>query len=465
MAKNIRSKYIKNLISESKGISEGLEETTKEALKDILRETVNEQFRSILAEADDDFDEEEVDTEAENAAVAQEPEVEAEDGVVADEEPVDTAAEAEGEEVPEEEPDEEEEEIWNSLEQYKNEDGEYDLTGMDGKEAARVLKVMDPDKDGIRIVKDGNKIELTDDDAGTEYVIELEPEENEFEIEVDESVTECDDNLIGESENTGNTGYMGNKYQGKTAMTTPDNHEPSPMDGYRDWDKGAPHGTEKRYGKSKGDPQPFNEGIMLEVELDDEMEEHSGPEGPGRRHAVKTHHNTNKTTHTGREGSEGGRLVNPSTESDYQPDKEEDRADEAIKRKANKVFRENKELKAVAGKIKDKLEESYLLNYNLGRVVKIITENSTTREEKIDIVNRFSESKSIEESNRLYETISKELNSSKKTADIEKSLNGPITEARSIDYKPSVVETSMYRSEDLHETLDLMERMDRLNRK
>ena len=95
--------------------------------------------------------------------------------------------------------------------------------------------------------------------------------------------------------------------------------------------------------------------------------------------------------------------------------------------------------------------------------MKIITENATTRDEKIAIVNRFSEVKSIAESKRLYETITKELSSTKATSNVDNVLNGNINEGR--QWAPDVVETAMYRSEDLHETLDLMERMDRIGRK
>ena len=454
--KNIRSKYIKNLLGESKELTKELEETTKETLKDILKETVNAEFRNILNEAPEDYKEEEV--APENPMPAEQPDGQAAQTADATGVPAvtpDAGAPAEGMEgaVEPEQPamngeTQGNDELWNSLEQYKDADGEYDLTGFDAKEAARVLKVMDPNKDGIRIVKDGNRIELKDDNADTEYVIELDPEEeNVYDIEMSPEP-------MGESDDHGNVGYMGNRYQKKTAMTTPDNHEPSPMKGYRDWDKGARHGTEKRYGKSKGDGQPYDdeldEGIILEVETECGETEAGLKTGNGRGVGQRSKNwKGQKTPREKRHREETG--VNPS-------------ANESIKRKANEIFLENKELKKVASKIKDRLEESYLMNYNLGKIVKIITENSTTRDEKINIVNRFSQSKSIEESKGLYEAISKELASAKTTSNVDSVMNGQVINESS-KWQPSIVETSMYRSEDLHNTLDLMERMDRLGKK
>lgn len=461
MAKNIRSKYIKNLVNESEGIGKELDELTKQTLKDILRETVNAEFRSILNENDEDFEEEEVTPEEEPVMDGETPETEEPAG----EEPEADLEGAEEEEVPEEEepaiePAEEEEEedpeekaVWDSLEQYKDEAGEYDLTGMDGEEVVKVLKVMKPE-DGIRVVKNDNgTLKLTDDENDVEYIIDLDDddEEDTFEIEVDECGNQMPN--LGELHEDDNTGYT-DDYQKKTAMTTPDNHEPSPMDGYHDWDDGAPHGTEKPWA-GKGDSQPFKE----EVNEGGSGLHHGGartvgaPSTPNAKRKSKEYQDVRKRVPSSHN----------STDKSAMNDSNEEKVEEAIKRKANQVFLENKQLKEVASKIKDRLEESYLTNYNLGKIVKIITENTTTRDEKIAIVNRFSEVKSIEESKRLYETITKELSTAKTTSNVENVLNGNINESR--QWTPDVVETAMYRSEDLHDTLDLMERMDRIGKK
>lgn len=445
MAKNIRSKYIKNLIDEQKGIDAKLEETTKETLRSILKETVSDEFKKILSESDDDYEEEEVTA----------------DGAIdaADEVPVDTPDETEGGEDTAEKPEldgadaeegedaagEDEEGIWDSLEQYKNEDGEYDLTGFSAENAARVLKVMDPNKDGVRIVRKGDKIELSDEANDAEYVIELEPEtENEYEIDIEESVDECGDANMFESENTGNTGYTDN-YQRETAMTM------DPDDGAktRKWNAGTPTGNGKRWVGNKGDMSPYNKKVneeaIVEVVTDD-MEDEAA-ETMSNKRTMKDLHNH----HNGEPRHDRHRIgpKNPTMNA---------RTEESIKRKANEIFRENKQLKQVAEKIMKKLDEAYVLNHNLGKIIKLVTENATTRDEKIDIVNRFNDTRSIDESNRVYEQIDRELKSSKQTSNVDKVVNGTITEAK----QPGVVETSLYQSDDLYKTINMMERLERI---
>ena len=78
-------------------------------------------------------------------------------------------------------------------------------------------------------------------------------------------------------------------------------------------------------------------------------------------------------------------------------------------------------------------------------------ENTTSHSEKVDILNRFNEAKTIEQSNMLYETISRELKANSKNVTLEsKSLT---TEGSAIN------ETKVYESEGLKEVKNMMKRM------
>ena len=56
----------------------------------------------------------------------------------------------------------------------------------------------------------------------------------------------------------------------------------------------------------------------------------------------------------------------------------------------------------------DKIKESAVLNNNLAKYVKLISENTTTKDEKLSILRRFSnQGNSIDSSNKLYESINK----------------------------------------------------------
>lgn len=469
---NIRSKYIKNLLADKEDLGKTLEESTKEALKSIVDEAVNKNLRSMISEGKEDDYEEEVVDDTEN--IVDEPET-------SEEEPKDEETSEETEETEESGDDadaedtDDEEGLWDSLEQYKGEDGEYDLTGMDSEDAIKVLRVMKPE-DGIRVVKnDDGTIELTDEENDTEYIIELgddeidvdvnrgEDDDNDdedvFDIEVDECDGACPPMM---NEGEVDLGYTDN-YQNVTAMTMdPDDGEKT-----RKWNAGTPTGNGKRWVGNKGDMSPFNKKVnesdepIVEVVLDDEvdvndkLQENSGEFGLADEHnSVSKKHSPNTSHKSGRNSSVAGKKVKTTAESPAT----DNSTNEAFKRKANAILKENKELKAIAEQIKNRLNEACVINASLGKIIKLVTENTTTRDEKIDIVNRFNDVKTVKEGKALYETIEKELKNSHPINNVDKVMSGPITEAK----KTNIVETQMFQSADLTETLDLMKRLDKI---
>ena len=101
------------------------------------------------------------------------------------------------------------------------------------------------------------------------------------------------------------------------------------------------------------------------------------------------------------------------------------------------------------------MNESVIVNYKLGRIVKLFSENTTTKKEKIDIINRFNEeAKTINETKALYESVKRELNNGVKAT--------PMMENKiSVANKTSLNETTVYQSNDVREMIDLMNRMER----
>ena len=448
--KNIRSEYIKKLMEDKESISTQLEETTKDTLKEILGESVNKELRNILNESDeDDFEEEEVKTEEPIEDETTEENTETEEEATEDD--VETEEEVENLEDDEVESSEDtgNEDVWSSLEYLKGEDGEYDLTGMDKDDVIKVLKVMNPDEDGVRVVKNNNgSLTLTDDETDKEYIIVIDEnfcdDETEIEVEFD------DFDGIEESVN-----YIKTDYQKKTAMTTPSNHEPSKntysMDG------GVPTDTSRPWGK-KGDNTPYDEIITeVEIDVDDEMGEieESSSVGFPERNNTRIDNVDVQSNHPGRNMP---KRKTKTSDSPYQPSKTDESLKlENIKRKANAIFKENSELKDVLAQLKGKLEESIVINASLGKIIQLVTENTTSRDEKLDIVNRFNNVKTIQESRELYTTISKELKGVKNTtkAQVNESMDKQIAEGKN----NNIIETSIYKSTDLTNTLNLMDRM------
>ena len=139
----------------------------------------------------------------------------------------------------------------------------------------------------------------------------------------------------------------------------------------------------------------------------------------------------------------------------------ESREMENFRRKANAILAENKELREIATQIKDKLHEAAVINSSLAKVIKLFTENTTSRNEKINILNRFDKVQTLKESRELYEQISGELNQNVRR-DNKNLIASQIVEAKS-NNNNMIVETNMLNtSAELQQILDLQERLSRV---
>ena len=116
---------------------------------------------------------------------------------------------------------------------------------------------------------------------------------------------------------------------------------------------------------------------------------------------------------------------------------------------------ENKKLKRQLDKITGMLREAAVTNVNLGGIIKLISENSTSKEEKRDIINRFTnEVHTIEESKRLYQAIDSEL---KKNPHVASNIN---EEQQFGNSNADVInESKFYQDESLMNSLGLMHRI------
>lgn len=464
----VRSEYIKKMMAESHNLEDKLKDVAQSTINSILEEKTNKNLRQILSEDEDSFSEEEVDDDVTLGSS----DASDEEGTSTD---VDSTADDDSADDSE----------WDDLEKYKDEDGEYDLRSMDKDELVKVLKVMSPD-DAVRIVKnDDDTLTVTDESNDEEYELELDDDMNEFgdddddmgefgdddeEIEVEIGGDDDDfggDDVDGEEEieivpdddddefevelDESNLGYTDN-YQKKTAMTTPDNHEPADPKSTYSMDGGVPTGTSKPWvGPKKKSPydDEVNEGCEDECGYIEEGGHTVTQNGPYSRGDGKTW--TNDASHkTPRNGSRAGVKEKGTADNMYSD------VSESIKKKANQIFLENKQLKALMGKLQNQVNEAIVVNQSLANVIKIINENATTVNEKKDILRRFNECSTREESNKLYSVISEELKREGKThSNVAGTINSQLSESRD-----RAVETPMFKSQDLSDTLNFMSRLD-----
>ena len=543
MAKEkIRTKYIKGLIADKEELSRVLEESTKNSLNYLLDESVNRTIRQVLAESEDDFKEEEVDPKEEMSFEGGSKD----DGGFSDADngsadgagmEGDGLAAGDGNGNGE---------VWDSLEQYKDSDGEYDLSGQDIDKVLDILQQIDPndEENGVRIVKTSDSTaEVIPDGEGEEFEINIEggdnAEPNEFENDgqtsdasldgndglekgtdgegdgsdmmddIDLGSIEGGDNPDGETTfeleigddndnnkddmvNEGNVdlGYTDN-YQKKTAMTMP--HDKGEGEGDSKFDQGAPTGDGKRWvgsdGANGGNPytKKVNEndgcvgpdcgnedGTIFEVVMDDPMggDECSTAECGMMEGASTITRNNAYTNSVGRNQvhspEQDDKVRNSHREAGQKRGTgvgrgltNESREMENFRRKANAILAENKELREIATQIKDKLHEAAVINSSLAKVIKLFTENTTSRNEKINILNRFDKVQTLKESRELYEQISGELNQNVRR-DNKNLIASQIVEAKS-NNNNMIVETNMLNtSAELQQILDLQERLSRV---
>ena len=447
-----------------KTLEEQMQEVVSESMKGIIGDNAKDEVRKLLKESEDEdsFSEEEI---TDDTATTDKDEPTEVDDVTTD------ATSDDGEEITTDTVDVEtmedgktddavEDDVWNELEKCKSADGEFDCRGMDDGNLLKVLKAMGPE-DGIRVMKndDGSIAVEVDGDliqGQEEFVIDLDDL-----LDTEDAIEESCNNECNES----NTGYITSDYQKETAMTTPDNHEPANPKTTYSMDGGVPTGVEKPFA-NQGDKAPYdetvNEETEFEIEQDDDEQVNevasTTENNPTVRGTGMTHANTNLKGKRFRSSSEGGQRVKGTGENTYSGGETNESLD--FKRKMNKLYNENKQMKSIIPDLQKKLMESMVINSSMGYIVRLLNENSTSIDEKTELSARFSKVNTLDESKQLYQTISEELKKVNKGNNVNGIFNSQLAESKQA--KQSLVETTMYKSEKVNEALDFMKRLDNI---
>lgn len=346
------------------------------------------------------------------------------------------AAEVGGEEMPEEGG-----ELNESLAGFPDEDEfedenefEFDDEFEDNDEFEDDEHFINPDSDFDSFGEDADEFEN-------------EPEEELGAYDsADEGMELPDEHELNEKKNTRKTmkerkemmfevdlGYTDN-YQDKDPIEGLSNDEPSKSG--KSWHKGVPTGTKKPWaGETKSKGEPFNKTVGKDL---DEATNVGG--AVQQRTTPKSNIPAGRKEH----GPKIKRHVSASNEYSEE-------INEAMKKIA-KLEKENKALKECVLSLKENLQEAYVTNVNLGKFAKLTLENTTSQSEKIDIINRLSEAKTIAESKALYESISRELKKGGKSLTTENKV-------MSADTK-NLNEAKKYTQQGLVETLDLIRRVE-----
>ena len=353
-----------------------------------------------------------------------------------------------------------------------------DIAGFPGEEGDDGFELTDFDSEpieGEEGEEEWGEGESTDFDLGSDFPTGDEggfSDDGLTDSEFGSDNLEGDENKVFESKKTRkpmkeskevlfevDLGYTDN-YQDKDPIKGLSNNEPSKSG--KSWHKGVPTGTAKPWAgssKDKGDPfeKTVDEGADCcpkcgkcgaECTCNKEVEEQKNVGGFVQQNSVTASNipNSNGRKARSQRSASQGVEVTGSADPRYRGAANESRELKAIKK-------ENRELKKAVIELRKNLNEAYITNVNLGKITKLFLENTTSKAEKVDIVNRFAnEANTVEKSKALYESISRELkkgngkqmnlNETSKTANGTKALN-----------------ENTYKSQEVLKTIDLMNRM------
>lgn len=287
-----------------------------------------------------------------------------------------------------------------------------DLTDSDDEELIKVFKAMDPDSE-IEVVQDENGVSFTDTETGAEYKVELGGGEYEME----------DDLEMGDDED---------EYEDD--MEYGDDEEVIDLEA----------GDELEY-----EDDELEEEIVYEIEIteedDDEEEDletenvtRNYPNGRGQRKRPSNF--PKKLTRESREPRVDTKLV---------------KENKVLKHKLNGLNAEKNELVENQEKMVDalkqfrqKLQEVAVFNSNLAHVVRLFTENTTTKEEKVDIVKRMDEATTLKESKMMFRNIAKELDGVKSKNTIKESVEAKVNKTASTG-SSQITESKVFENPEL----------------
>ena len=396
-------------------IKKMVEENSKNTITDIIRDTVKKELKDIITEGVEDEDDNGDGLDDITPDTGSETEIENENEPESSEEPEgETEMDADGEIEPEADGEED-----FDIDQFKTGDDEYDLTNHSIEDVVKVFKKID-DNDSIIVKKlEDGKIEINDTENGAEYLIDLgegEPETDVEDVNGDESIFDEDVEI---------------EIEGEPESESSDENEEL---------------TESE----------------TEIELEgaeDMVDEKNMTQSISANRRAGHMTQTRIANAPGANNRDGAQLIkNESKKIAEEYNKKLKKIESAYQTKFKKINEEIEEYKNTLMLFRDKLKENAVLNNNLAKYVKIVTENATTKDEKLDILKRFSnEANTIEDGNKLYESIKNELNKKETPSlQIDKQYNVTTTP------KQQVNEQIIYQSSDLKETIDLMNRINRL---
>ncbi len=373
-----------------------LEEAVKQNAKGILSSVMKQELNELLKESEEEEEvatEEDVmePTEEESEDMSEQPDSEDEDDAEnADDEEIPSINDEPSKDIDDESPETDDMPSMSGMPPMSGPDDDdmLDMTNASDEEVLKVFKAMS-DEDGIVVKKDGNNIELKDEDD--EYIIKLDESE-------------------GEEEET---------------EVSEDWNEEESMEDVAEEESG--------------------EETVYEITLDDEEESEMAEEDSievEATEAARTKWNKHgDKNEANRAGLKSKKVF----------------AAGAMNEEVENLKKQNAEYKKALVLFKEKLNEVAVFNANLAYATRLFTENSTTKQEKLNILKRFDSISTINESKNLYNSIKSELETKKPVTEsvVEKIANTPSSSSS----QEMLAESKAYENPQFRRMKDLMSKL------
>jgi hypothetical protein len=300
-----------------------------------------------------------------------------------------------------------------------------DLTGASDEEILKVFKAMG-EEDGIIIKKDNERISLSDENEDVEYEIQLESEEDDMEMEMSEEDDMEEDEIVYEIEIDDEISEEIEEGQG--------------YDDREDEREGMMHG--KMANKDLKSMKSRRDDAHFETRKEESKE------------IARSNASMRKVPNA---------KSAPETAKKYASDRmrpavKESQLVVSLKEEVSQLREKNEEYRKALNIFKEKLNEVAVFNSNLAYATRLFTENSTSKQEKINILKRFDSIETIKESKNLYKTLKEELDS-KETSMVSESVKSKIQKPMSNGSATNLIESKTYENPQFQRMKDLMNKI------
>jgi hypothetical protein len=129
---------------------------------------------------------------------------------------------------------------------------------------------------------------------------------------------------------------------------------------------------------------------------------------------------------------------------------------ESTSRELDLLKEKNEEYKKALDFFRTKLNEVAVFNSNLAYSTRLFTEQSTTKQEKINILRRFDSAESLKESKNLYQTIKKELDGKGGESMVTESIQRKVIKTPQTGSASNLIESKTYENPQFMRMKDLM---------